>query len=248
MQRFFVSPRAIDRGQVEFARDQSRQIATVLRARVGERVIVLDNQGWLYEVRLDQVHPEATWGTVISRRLAPNEPRTKLTLYTALLKGDKLELVFQKCTEIGVSGFVPIICERCVVGSIVSEHRQARWERIITEAAEQSERGRLPSLQPAMLFQQACEQVRGRGLSFIAWERGERSSLRAALAARARESARPFVVNLFTGPEGGFTEDEIATASAYGIIPVGLGPRILRAETAPIVGATLVLAHGGDLE
>jgi 16S rRNA (uracil1498-N3)-methyltransferase len=248
--RFFVAPERLSHGKVEFSPEQSHQLATVLRARPGEHVTVLDNGGWMYDVELVAVSPETTRGSVCSRRLAPNEPRTKLTLYPALLKSDKLELVLQKCTEIGASGFAPIISDRCNVGAIVSENRRQRWERIIVEAAEQSERGRLPQLHPATLFPQACEHVRGRGLSFIAWERGDRLGLRTALVEhlKAGSSARPFAMNLFLGPEGGFTEDEIELARSYGIIPVSLGPRILRAETAAIVSTTLILAETGDLE
>lgn len=225
-------------------------MATVLRLRPGERVAALDNAGWLYEVELTRIAADTAEGKVCSRRLAPNEPRTKLTIYPALLKSDKLELVFQKCTEIGASGFAPIISDRCNVGSVVSENRRQRWERIIAEAAEQSERGRLPQLLPATVFPQACEQARGRGLSLIAWERGERSGIGTEITSRvgARNGSRPFAINLFVGPEGGFTNEEIDLARAYGIIPVSLGPHILRAETAAVVGATLILAYAGDLE
>jgi len=248
--RFFVSPNSMTRGRIEFAAEQSHQIATVLRLKVGDRVAALDNAGWIYDVALTELTPVAVSGAVQSKRLVPNEPRLKLTLYPALLKSDKLEFVFQKCTEIGASGFAPIICDRCSVGSVVSENRQARWERIIVEAAEQSERGRLPQLLPATVFPQACEQVHARGLSFIAWERGERPSLRAEMSSRLGSSVgtRPFAMNLFVGPEGGFTDAEIELAASYGIIPVGLGARILRAETAAIVGTTLALAGAGDLE
>lgn len=225
-------------------------MATVLRLRPGERVAALDNAGWLYEVELTRIAADTAEGKVCSRRLAPNEPRTKLTIYPALLKSDKLELVFQKCTEIGASGFAPIISDRCNVGSVVSENRRQRWERIIAEAAEQSERGRLPQLLPATVFPQACEQARGRGLSLIAWERGERSGIGTEITSRvgARNGSRPFAINLFVGPEGGFTNEEIDLARAYGIIPVSLGPHILRAETAAVVGVTLILAYAGDLE
>ncbi len=250
MHRFFVTPDRLAHGKVEFAPDQSHQLASVLRSRPGEHVVALDNGGWMYDVELMSVSPEATRGVICSRRLAPNEPRTKLTLYPALLKSDKLEFVLQKCTEIGVSGFAPVISNRCNVGAIVSESRRQRWERIIVEAAEQSERGRLPQLLPATLFPQACEHVRGRGLSFIAWERGERPSLWTELAERVGSGGgtRPFAMNVFLGPEGGFTEAEIELATSYGIVPVSLGPRILRAETAAIVATTLVLACTGDLE
>jgi len=247
MQRFFVGPEQIVQGKVAFSPDQSRQIAQVLRMQPGEEVGVLDNAGWLYVVRLDEVSARDVVGTVRSRRLAPGEPRTKVTMYPALLKSDKLEFVFQKCTELGVSAFEPILTDHVAVGSTVSENKQARWERIIAEAAEQSERGRLPQLHPVTLFPQACEQVRG--LSFIAAERGDRKSLRAELSARVGAgSQRPFAMNLLVGPEGGFAPEEVDLAVHYGIIPVGLGPRILRAETASIVGATLLLVYAGEME
>lgn len=250
MHRFFVPAEDVSHGQIGFSADQSRQMASVLRLRPGDQIVALDNAGWVYDVELTEVSPKTTRGVVRNRRLARNEPRTKLTLYPALLKSDKLEFVFQKCTELGASGFVPIIAARCNVGSIVPESRRLRWERIIVEAAEQSERERLPQLMPAMLFAQACEYVRGRGISFVAWERGERPSLRAVIASRAdvRAGARPFSLNLFLGPEGGFTEEEINLAVSYGVVPVSLGPRILRAETAAIVGTTLVMAGTGDLD
>lgn len=247
MHRFFVRPEQISPGRVRFTPEQSRQIATVLRMQPPERLAVLDNAGWIYDVQLEEVHPAASLGAIRSRRLAPGEPRTKVTLYPALLKSDKLEFVLQKCTELGVAAFEPTVTARSNVGAHVSEAKAGRWERIIAEAAEQSERGRLPQLRPVTLFPQATEQARG--LSFIAWERGGSPSPREALTKRlAGGSQRPFSINLFVGSEGGFTPEEVALAQGYGIIPISLGPRILRAETASIVGVTLILAYAGDLE
>jgi len=247
MHRFFVSPDQISQGRVTFSPDQSRQITQVLRMPSGGEVAVLDNAGWLYLVQLEEPSSRDVVGVVRSRRLAPGEPRTKLTIYPALLKSDKLEFVFQKCTEIGVSAFEPMITDRVAVGAMVSENKRTRWERIIAEAAEQSERGRLPQLLAVTMFPQACSQVRG--LSFIAAERGDRASLRGELITRlSASSQRPFAMNLLVGPEGGFTPEELDLAVSYGIIPVSLGPRILRAETASVVGATLLLAFAGDLD
>lgn len=247
MHRFFVHPEQISQGRVQFTPEQSRQMTAVLRMQAGERLAVLDNGGWLYDVQLESVRPSEAVAAIRSRRLAPGEPRTKVTLYPALLKSDKLEFVWQKCTELGVAAFEPTVTARCNVGANVSAGKTTRWEKIIAEAAEQSERGRLPQLRPVTLFPQATEQARG--LSFIAWERGGAPSLREGLAGPlATGSQRPFSINLFIGPEGGFTTEEIELARSYGIIPVSLGPRILRAETASIVGATLILAYAGDLE
>ena len=248
--RFFLPPETLKQGRAEFPQAQAHQLANVLRLRPGEQVAVLDNLGWIYDVELTEVAGKAARGNILARRLAPNEPRTKLTLYPALLKSDKLELVLQKCTELGASGFTPVISDRCNVGSIVSETRRFRWERIILEASEQSERGRVPTLHPAAMFSRACEQVQGRGWSFVAWERGDRPSLKdeISLHLEREAGARPFAINLFLGPEGGFTDAEIALASSHGIVPISLGPRILRAETAAIVATTLVMAYAGDLE
>jgi 16S rRNA (uracil1498-N3)-methyltransferase len=247
MQRFFVAPERIRHGQVAFDAQQAHQLSSVLRLKPGEAVAVLDNAGWLYEVTLREIGPAAATGDIRSRRLAPGEPRTKVTLYPALLKSDKLELVFQKCTELGVTAFVPVVTDRCNVGASVSENKQMRWDRIIAEAAEQCERGRLPQLHAVMLFAQACEQARG--VSLIACERGERASLHEVVEARLGGGVgpRPFALNLFVGPEGGYTPDEVSEAVSYGIVPVSLGPRILRAETAAIVGAALTLSYAGDL-
>ncbi|MHB1417621.1 MAG: RsmE family RNA methyltransferase, partial [Chloroflexota bacterium] len=160
----------------------------------------------------------------------------------------------QKCTELGAVGFVPLITARTVIGSVaeVGDQRIQRWQRIVVEAAEQSGRGRLPVLHPAQIFQSGCE--RAAGLSLIPWEEEKERGLRTVLRERfapptAGTSARgrPFAVNIFVGPEGGFTPEEVALAKRYGIVPVTLGPRILRAETAPVVVSAAVLYEAADL-
>lgn len=247
MNRFFVARDSLREGRVEFTEEQAHQISRVLRLHVGDELAVLDNGGWIYDVELTVALPSSALGVVRRRHLAPGEPRTKLTLYPALLKSDKLEFVLQKCTELGVSAFVPVLTDRCNVGGSASEDKLGRWERIIAESAEQCERGRLPQLFPIAFFSAACDQARG--LSFIACERGQRPSLRTEFATRVDgRGQRPFAMNLFVGPEGGYTDAELEGAVARGIIPIGLGPRILRAETASIVGATLLLAYAGDLD
>ncbi len=248
MHRFFVSSDHLKDGTVEFSPQQSHQIDRVLRLRQGDNVAVLDNAGWMYDVALEELDPSHVRGLIRRRSLASGEPRAKVSLYPSLLKSDKLEQVFQKCTEIGVTAFAPIVTLRCNVGNTVSEDKFQRWERIIAEAAEQSERGRLPQLYPVQFFSTACEQLRG--TSFIACERGDRRSVRAEVSGRAggSKNQRPFAMNLLVGPEGGFAQEEIDEAVSHGVIPLGLGPRILRAETACIVGSALLLAYAGDME
>lgn len=263
MQSFFVPAEAIADSQVAFSDNQTRQMTSVLRMGKGDRVYVLDNSGWRYEAEVTELGRSGTKAKIISRTLADTEPRTKITLYQGLLKADHFELVLQKATEIGVCAFVPMICERSVVGS-VSVGKSAkieRWERIIVEAAEQSRRAKLPQLAPAELFRSACESARG--VSIIPWEEEKGEGLGAALRrlaekAKAQQPAssrpdrqtarsRPLSINIFIGPEGGFSKDEIDYALLYNIVPVTLGPRILRAETAAIVAAANALYELNDL-
>ena len=254
MHHFFVAPDAVQRGEVSFTPAQAHQIARVLRLQPGDHVVVLDDSGWQYEVELVAVDGSRTRGQVTSRTLAQTEARTKVTLYQSLLKANKFEFVLQKCTELGVAAIVPTVSERCVVGSIGELHagKLERWNRIVVEAAEQSRRGKLPALQPLTMFPHACENARG--LSIIAWEGEHERSLREvlsqALGRRSEtraEGRRPFSVNIFVGPEGGFAPGEIEIARSYGIVPATLGPRVLRAETAALAVVTMLLYESGDL-
>ena len=253
MHRFFVEPEAIARNTVTIIGPQARQMEEVLRLRPGDSIIVLDNSGWQYEVEIADLDEARATGTVKGKSLVTTEPQTKITVFQGLLKGERFEYVLQKGTELGVVGFVPVVCERCVVGQIreASSGKWQRWQRIVVEAAEQSERGKLPTLRPAVMFQQACENVRG--FSVLAWEReqavGLRNTLRHRLqqAPKGKKPGRLFSLNLFVGPEGGFTPEEVQRARGYGIVPVSLGPRILRADTAAIVATTAIMYELGDL-
>lgn len=241
MHRFFISPEAIQGNQVSLEERVARQLREVLRARPGEHIILLDDEGGEYEAELAWVSREGGEARVVEKRPAPPEPRTQLHLYQSLLKGDKFDLVLQKGTEVGIAAFIPVFSLRCVVDE-VRPNKLERWHRILVEAAEQSGRGRLPALSEPLLFTDACEKVSG--LSLLPWE-GERGrGLREALQGAADQTQ----IDLFIGPEGGYEEREVAFARERGILPVSLGRRILRAETAGLVAASAILYHRGELE
>ena len=253
MHRFFVPPSWVQGNEVTISGPQAHQIARVLRMRPGDDVIVLDNSGWEIEVRLLSVDGTMVKGEVVHRRLADREPQTKITLYQGVLRSNRFEFALQKGTELGLVQFVPVISDRCVVSVLETvEKKQARWEWIVQEAAEQSHRGRKPRLRPAVLFPQACEESRqAGGLSLILWEEQEAIGLRRVLSKAPPGYDGhwpPFSVNLFVGPEGGFTADEVGIARRYNLVPVSLGPRILRAETAGLVAASAILYELGDMD
>jgi 16S rRNA (uracil1498-N3)-methyltransferase len=273
--RFFVPAAALAQQPVVLTGDQAHQIRRVLRIRMGERVTLLDGQGWAHEGILVAVDEAAVRFQTLHRWEAAGEPRTHITLYQAALKGERFGWALQKGVEVGVSAFAPLICERNVVDDLAAvEGKRERWERIIREAAEQCGRGRLPELRPAQLFSQAMlptpprprparargdalasparacpELLEGRGtggeVRLIAWEGEHSTTLRDALAGcNWAAGAR---IQVFVGPEGGFTEDEIALARRCGVQPITLGPRILRAETAGVIAAALILYQAGEL-
>jgi len=239
--RFFIPEDWITRNTVVITGRLVHRLRNVLRLRAGAHIIVLDDTGWEYEVELKTVENDEIEGAVLNRNLAAGEPRTKMTLCQALLKGSNFELVLQKCTEVGVSEFVPMLCERCVAGEPDSK-RLDRWKSIIIEAAEQSKRGNLPVLQNVTPFNDACNSTSG--LSLIPWE-GEAIQGIGDILKTNQNAAK---VSIFVGPEGGLSPGEIELARSRGIIPVSLGPRTLRAETAGLVAATITLYEFGDID
>lgn len=246
--RFFVDPATV-RGEQFHADDPQllHQLTNVLRLEPGMSITVLDNSGSEYEVILEQVERREASGAITVRRPAA-EPSLHLTLYLALLKGDRFEWVLQKGTELGVAAFVPILADHSVVDDATSigAAKMERWERIIREAAEQSRRGRLPVLHPAQAFDAACQHAVARSRSLLLWEDETSTSLRAAL--RQAPAADHPALSLLSGPEGGWSAVEIQTATAYNVRCVSLGPRILRAETAPIVAISAAMFEYGDLD
>ena len=240
LHRFFLPSGALQAEGVTFPGESSRQIERVLRMKPGERVVVLDGSGTEYIVILQQVG-RTTTGTVEKQRWNEAEPAVQVTLYQGLLKGAKLELVVQKCTEIGVSRIVPVVSTRAVPAE-PSAARQARFETIAREAAEKSGRGRIPEVVSPMRFSEAVEEACAAGSAVFCWEE-ERDLLLSKLMP-ADESQR---VSLFVGPEGGFTAGEAEVARRAGALVVSLGRRTLRAETAAIVGCVLLLARHGEL-
>lgn len=258
MHRFFVSPDQLEDDKVTITGPAAHQIKNVLRLATGDAIVILDNAGWEREVEIFEVGRDQVIGRVLNKTLATGEPRTKVSLFQGVLKGSHFELVLQKGTELGIVEFVPLISQRCVIASLDDVNKKkSRWQRIVREAAEQSRRGRLPNLQPAMFFSQACERAkRTGGLSLMPWEEEKRVNLKLVFGREEKKAKgkmapsfppRPFSINLFIGPEGGFAFEEVLLAQRYGIVPISLGPRILRAETAGLVATAAILYELGDL-
>ena len=245
MHRFFVPPECIVENNVTLPAEVASQLSRVLRARLRDEITVLDDTGMEYVVRLDAVDRDSASGTVISKSPSQGEPSVAITLYQGILKADRFEYVLQKGSELGISSFVPVNCHRTISQNRPSSPRYTRWRKIIAEASEQSGRGRLPVVQEVIDFDSACEKAIG--FSLIPWEEEKATSLKSSLTDRISGAGALSSINIFIGPEGGFTVDEVELANKNGITPVTLGRRILRADTAGIVAATAVLYELGEL-
>lgn len=234
--RFFVTPESIRERVVVFTDAQAHQLRDVLRLRAGQEILVLDNAGHEYRVRLSDDSRAQVRGEIIEQRIARGEPQTKIILYQALCKSDKFEWVLQKGAEVGIAEFVPMLTARAIADS-VRKQKYARWSQIVTEAAEQAGRGKIPPLAELQSFEASLEMAKTRGGSiYILWENEHALDLKRALDGSMSEG-----IHLFVGPEGGFTEREIEMARAFGAQSITLGPRIFRTETAGLVAASAIL-------
>ncbi|MGE5591161.1 MAG: 16S rRNA (uracil(1498)-N(3))-methyltransferase [Bacillota bacterium] len=185
MNRFFVPPSALRSDSVVFSGDQLHQLTRVLRLGAGDRVMVLTGDGYESEVLLESVDRQQAVGRVLSRSLNAAEPRLEVILVQGLPKGDKMDLIVQKCTELGVARFWPVRTERAVVqlDEPRAAQRQTRWQAIAREAAEQSRRGRIPVVLPVGTLTEAIAEAGraaadrpGQVLALFPWEEAAASS------------------------------------------------------------------------
>jgi len=226
LHRFFVDPASTDGDAFAIPATIERQVRTVLRLADGDRIVLLVGDGIEAVCRLDG-------GTCIveERREAVGEPRHRLTIAQALLRGDALEEVVREGTEVGVARFQLFVSERCVARTI-SAGRMDRLRAIARESGEQSERGIVPLVEPPAPLADVLTPA-----SVLFYERHGGSRLGELAAVPS---------TLVIGPEGGFSSSEVMAAEAAGATIASLGPRILRSRTVAVAAAAVVLSRTGD--
>ncbi len=246
MQRFFLPDAHLAAGETADLGPLQRQLHRVLRARPGARILLLDGRGAEYVTELASIDERRATGRVLEKRAAAGEPRVQLSLYLCALKADKMEWVLQKGTELGVSRFVPVISERTIVRPAAAiAGKFERWRAILREAAEQSGRGILPQLEQPLSWHEAV--AAAEGLRLLPWEEAGGAPGLAQAFAAAFDAGDATRVSLLIGPEGGVSADEAQSAAEAGWEQVTLGPRILRAETAALAAAAVVMALAGEM-
>ncbi len=241
MPKFFVEPQQIKENLIQVTGEDAKHIKTVLRAREGEEIILCDGLGTDYFCCIASLD-EGVTAEIRSSEPCQSEPKTKITLYQGLPKADKMELIIQKCVELGVDRIVAVSTERCIVKLDKKEEKKLeRWQKIAEAAAKQSGRGKVPEIAPKVLrFSEALAEAKALSGAIIPYEKEENRGIRSFV-----EGFSGSEIGVFIGPEGGFTEEEVQGAMDVGVLPVTLGKRILRTETAGMTAIAILLYELG---
>jgi 16S rRNA (uracil1498-N3)-methyltransferase len=241
MPRVFVPPQLLATDRVTLDRAASKHLAKVLRLAPGDEVCVFDGRGTEIEARIVSTNPAGV-ELALGQRHQLALPAVSVTLLQSVPRGERMDLIVQKTTELGVSRIVPVVSAHGIVKPTSAKSR--RWQTIAQEAARQSGRADVPEIaEPAPLDEALRAAAQSQGPRLILWEEERTQPMRHVLAQLA-----PGPVTLLVGPEGGFAASEVAAARAQGFVSVGIGPRILRVETAALVAVALTQSALGALD
>ena len=241
MPRFFIDYTPEVGGSAVIDGADARHIGGALRMTPGETLTLCDGRGTDYACTVTAVEKERV--TLSVDAAAPNatEPSLAVTLYMGLPKGDKMELIIQKCVELGVTAIVPVATARCIVkldGKDAAK-KQVRWQKIAAEAAGQSGRGIIPVVETPITWKQALARFE-QEKTLLCYEGGGQPI--GKLVTPADEA-----ISLVVGPEGGFDVAEVEAVTAIGGQIATLGPRILRCETAPLAAIAVLMENSGNM-
>ena len=242
--KFFLAPGAVC-GSFLTLDGENAAHAKVLRLKPGETVTVCDGRGTDYSCTISDISANQVCLVVDSACRSASEPPVQCSIYMAYAKADKLEHVIQKATELGAYKIVAFPSSRCVSRPDDASIRKKleRWQKIAASAAAQSGRGRIPEVLTADSFEAAVARAAACELSLFPYENERTLPLRWAVGDGTAKT-----VSIMTGPEGGFSEEEVRLAQAAGMQICSLGPRILRCETAPLCTLSAVLYASGALD
>ena len=242
MTRFFVSVEELNNDFLVLT-DENAAHAKVLRLKCGEQVMVCDGEGRECVCTISDVSAGQICLVVDRRQDSDSEPRVKASVYMAFAKGDKLEHVIQKATELGAYEIIAFPSVRCVSkpDDKSLKKKLERWQKIAASAAEQSGRGLIPQILILNSYSEALSRARKSDISILFYENERATTLRTVL------EAQPYTtVSLITGPEGGLEPKEVEQALVSGLHVCTLGSRILRCETAPLCALSAVMYDSGE--
>ncbi|MCI8372859.1 MAG: 16S rRNA (uracil(1498)-N(3))-methyltransferase [Lachnospiraceae bacterium] len=233
MYHFFIQAYQVRGDSIKIEGKDVNHIRNVLRMKQKEALSVTDEDGVEYFCEIQKMEEEAVWLSVKDQTDVSHELPAEIVLFQGLPKGDRMELIIQKAVELGIHTVVPMETRRCVVrlDEKKKETKCRRWNAIAESAAKQSKRSRIPQVHSVVTFQQALQMAEGYEAVCIPYEQTKGMQPLREFLAKLKPGIK---AGFFIGPEGGFEEEEVQLAAEQGIVPVSLGKRILRTETAGI--------------
>jgi 16S rRNA (uracil1498-N3)-methyltransferase len=222
MHRFFVPQENLP----IITGSDAHQIRSVLRLNVGEEIELLDGTGKIYSAVIENIAKDKIICKTGKPRVEESDQKVKVTIAQCLPKAKKMDLIIQKCTELGVCKIIPTLSER----SIAKGDKLDRWKKIAKEAAEQCGRSTIPEIAPLIKFNDLLNLGKDYDLALIPWELEEQTSLKKAITESQISNITSLIILI--GPEGGFSQTEVDQSVETGFKPITLGKRILRTETA----------------
>jgi 16S rRNA (uracil1498-N3)-methyltransferase len=244
MPRFYIPSPHIENGLLKIEGDEVRHIRKVLRLKTGDEIFVFDGLGREFEGMIIEERRTSVM-VKIQRSLSPRrDSPLEVTLAQSLLKGEKMDYLIQKATELGIKEIIPFFSSRSVplLEKSRSLRRHHRWEKIAVEASKQCGRGVVPKIESLQTYSDMLRSASTDHLRLILWER-DGIKLKEMLKGSKERKKIFFVI----GPEGGFSQDEIEKAEKAGFVAVTLGKRILRAETASLCFLSILQYEWGDV-
>ncbi len=239
MHRFFIKNEAIEKDSITIYGEDVQHISKVLRLQIGDKIMLCDGEGSDYLAAIESMDKHSVSTVIIDPPASKGEPDVEAVLYQGIPKSTKMDLIIQKCTEMGIKRVVPVFTVRTIVKleSEKDERKKVeRWTKIAEEAAKQSGRGIIPNIEMPMTFAEALKDAARLNAVIIPYELEGSLSIKEALRKDKGSS-----IGFFIGPEGGFETSEIEKAKAAGAVPVTLGSRILRTETAGVAVLTSIM-------
>lgn len=231
MTRIFLPGIDFSADTVTVTGKDSVHIASALRMRAGESIIICDGEGKDAVCVIKSAKADMTVCQIVDIKPSPSELPVKTYIYQSLPKGDKFEFIIQKATELGVCGIIPVLSDRCISRPDEKsfEKKLNRYKDICREASQQCGRGVIPQLFPLTGFKKAVASLPDNAVGIFCYEKEKDTSLRSVLSKATGKE-----LHVFIGPEGGFSDAESELALSEGLTPVTFGERILRCETAPV--------------
>lgn len=244
MHRFYADPSRSDGECICLSPEDARHALTVLRLKTGQKIEIIHRSA-LWEAEIVSVESQDVQAKLL-RSLPSSEPGIRITLFQGLPKSDKMDWIVQKATELGVSEIVPLVMERSVVRfSPEKDTRKAdRWRKIVREACKQSGRCVIPELRDPCSLRQLLDSSSLPELNVVPWEEARMYGPRSF----CRDHAVPASLGILIGPEGGISREEMSLLQSAGFVPVTLGKRILRTETAGLAAVSAFLSLYGEMD